>query len=415
MGAFEIRDYQLDIATRAHAILKKSKVVYLALQPRVGKTIASMKTAELYGSKNVLFITKLKAIGSVESDYRMMKPNFKLTVINYESIHKLSWLFDLVILDEAHGLGAFPKPSLRTKELKEKCWDLPLIYLSATPTAESLSQIYHQFWISKNSPFHAYTTFYKWAKDFVDVKKKFINGFALNDYKKTNESYVRTIIDQFMITFTQEQAGFTSFIEEEVIYVPIDKRIYKLMDILKRKKVYEMICGDTIVSDTPAKLQSHFHQLSGGTIKVSEEKSHIIDESKAWFIKSRFAGQKIAIFYQFIAERELLERVFPNNTSIPEEFNKSADLVFLSQMASGSQGTNLSTADCLIAYNISFSAMIYWQFRERMQTKDRKKSSKLFWIFSERGLEKHVYKAVSKKKTFTTSYFEKIIDKIKLD
>lgn len=410
---FELRDYQLDLANRAIPIMRQRKLVYLALQPRVGKTLTALKIAELYGARNVVFITKLKAIPSIEDDYRKMKPNFRLTVINYESVHKLNWIFDFVICDEAHCLGAFPKPSDRTKELKKKCWELPIVYLSATPTAESLSQIYHQFWISKNSPFHAYPTFYKWAADFVYVQKKWVSSFQINDYKKTNDEYVKAIIDPLFLNMTQKEAGFTSFVEEEVLTVPINKLLYKLMSVLEKNKVYQMKCGDWIVADTPARLQQVMHQISSGTIKVDENISHILDESKAWYIRSRFAGRKIAIFYQFVKEFEVLQKVFPKNTSTPEVFNAaSSDMVFLSQMSAGSQGTNLSTADDLIAYNISFSATIYWQFRERMQTKDRQKASKLYWIFSEYGLEKFVYEAVSKKKNFTVQYFEGATKKI---
>ena len=40
----------------------------------------------------------------------MLGPSFKITVINYESIHKIPQRgYDMVILDEAHSLGAFPK------------------------------------------------------------------------------------------------------------------------------------------------------------------------------------------------------------------------------------------------------------------------------------------------------------------
>lgn len=405
---FEFRPYQNEIADKGVHILRKYGIVYLALQPRTGKSLISLKISEIYGAKNVLFLTKLKAIASIEDDYNKYSPHFKITVRNYESIHKvLLWNFDLIICDEAHGLSGLPKPSMRTKALRDKVWDLPIIYLSATPTAESFSQIFHQFWISKNSPFARYKNFYQWSKDYVNVKKKYINGYDINDYSQAKEAEVKSAISPYMVNLSQEEAGFTSFIEEEVLYIPIDARIYKLMDILKKDRIFKMKCGDTIIAETPAKLQSLYHQLSGGTVKIDDQKSHIIDESKAWFIKTKFAGYKIAIFYQFVKELEILKKIFPENTNSPEEFNKNEHLTFLSQMASGSQGTNLSTADYLIGYNISFSATIYWQFRERMQNLLRTKKSKLYWIFSERGLEKEVHKAVVRKKNFTLNYFRR--------
>jgi hypothetical protein len=76
-------------------------------------------------------------------------------------------------------------------------------------------------------------------------------------------------------------------------------------------------------------------------------------------------------------------------------------------VVSGREGTNLSTADALVMYNIDFSATSYWQARARMQTKDRIKASKLYWIFSEKGIEHFVYKAVVKKQNYTKKFFSK--------
>jgi len=403
---FELRSYQRDIADKGIKVLKSKGLVYLAMQPRTGKSLTAMEIAQQYGAKRVLFLTKLKAIPSIESDYHNFKPAFRLTVHNYESMHKLNWDFDLVICDEAHCFSSFAKPSARAKMLKEKCWELPIIYLSATPTAESYSQIFHQLWISKNSPFAKYKNFYAWAREFVIVKKRKINGWDINDYSQAKETEVKEAIRDCMLHLSQQEAGFTSFIEEEILRVPIDKRIYELMKILKRDKVYKLKSGYTLIADTPVRLQSYFHQLSSGTVKVDETTRLTLDESKAYFIKSKFAGSKIAIFFKFIQEGEVLRKVFPDHTSSPEEFNKNDHLTFICQFSSGREGTNISTADYLIGYNIDFSATTYWQFRERMQTKDRVKLSKLFWIFSEQGIESAVHKAVSKKKNYTLSYFK---------
>src|SRR5690606_24994767 len=110
-----------------------------------------------------------------------------------------------------------------------------------------------------------------------------------------------------------------------IFYVDIDKRLYQLMRVLKDNKVYQMKkTGDYIVADTPVRMQQAFHQISSGTIITGEEgskKYHVLDETKAWFIKTKFAGQKIAIYYNFISEGEILRRVFPNHTNDPDIFN----------------------------------------------------------------------------------------------
>ena len=65
----KLRDYQIELSSKANEILKEKKIVYLNMQPRTGKTLTALNTAKLFNAKNVLFITKKKAISSIQSDY----------------------------------------------------------------------------------------------------------------------------------------------------------------------------------------------------------------------------------------------------------------------------------------------------------------------------------------------------------
>jgi len=76
------------------------------------------------------------------------------------------------------------------------------------------------------------------------------------------------------------------------------------------------------------------------------------------------------------------------------------------QMVSGREGISLKKADCLVNYNIDFSALSYWQSRDRMTTKEST-ASDVYWIFAERGIETKIYKTVTKKKDYTLKHFEK--------
>jgi hypothetical protein len=100
----ELRDYQQDIALKGIDILKKHNILYLALAVRLGKSATSMEIAKLYGAKNVLFLTKKKAITSIEEDYMEFgyDKHFKITIVNDESMHKIDGKFDLVVHDEHH-------------------------------------------------------------------------------------------------------------------------------------------------------------------------------------------------------------------------------------------------------------------------------------------------------------------------
>jgi len=117
----ELRTYQKEISKKATGILNHYKFVYLAMEVRTGKTLTSLDIANNFlRIHNVLFITKKKAISSIEEDYEKLQPTYSIKVTNYEQLHnidKRAW--DVVIVDEAHSLGAFPKPSKRAKQVKE--------------------------------------------------------------------------------------------------------------------------------------------------------------------------------------------------------------------------------------------------------------------------------------------------------
>jgi hypothetical protein len=66
----------------------------------------------------------------------------------------------------------------------------------------------------------------------------------------------------------------------------------------------------------------------------------------------------------------------------------------------------LKNADFLVALNIDFSAVTYFQFKDRMTTLDRKENT-LYWVFATGGIENSIYKRVLHKKHYTLSCFRK--------
>jgi hypothetical protein len=400
-----LRDYQEDISKKANHILKSKGMVYLCMSVRTGKTLTSLETSRLFGAKRVLFLTKKKAISSIESDYINFRydKHFELLVHNDESMHKIDGKFDLVVHDEHHRFGSFPKPSLGAKTYKKMFGHLPAIFLSGTPSPENYSQFYHQFWCSLFSPFKE-INFYKWAANYVNIKMKHLGYAQVKDYTDADINKIMSVIKPYIITFTQEQAGFTSEIEEEVLKVKMKSSTYEMCNRLRKDLVIEGK-EQVILADTSVKLQQKLHQMYSGTIKFESGDSMVIDLSKAEFIYSYFKDKKIGIFYKFVEELNALKTIFGDKLTINlDEFNDSDKSIAL-QIVSG-EGISLKNADFLVFYNIDFSATSYWQARDRQTTIDRK-FNKVYWVFSEGGIEEKIYKSVIKKKSYTTNHFKK--------
>ena len=401
------RDYQQSIIDKSVKIFNTSSFVYLAMEVRTGKTLTSLGVADRLGVRSVLFITKKKAISSIEEDHNLLKPSYDLTVINYESVHKLPKnKYGMIICDEAHSMGAFPKPSKRAKQVKELIqYSSPyVILLSGTPTPESFSQMYHQLYGIPNNPFIKCKNFYAFSKLYVNVKQRKINGMFINDYSNGLQK-ILDHIDPYVINYTQKLAGFKTETTENILYVDLKESTNKIIKRLKKDRVIEGK-DEVLLADTPAKLMIKVHQLCSGTIKFESGNSTILDYSKAEFIYNKFNNKKIAIFYKFTQEFKALKEIYKEQiTNDLEEF-KTTDKCIALQIVSGREGISLKEAECLVYYNIDFSATSYWQSRDRMTTKERKHNN-IYWVFSTGGIEKDIYKAVVKKKDYTLAHFKR--------
>lgn len=405
----EFRDYQERIIKEGYNILREHRFLYLAMEVRTGKTLTSLGIANtLACGYNVLFITKKKAMSSINEDYELFNPDFKLTVINYESLHKVpekGW--HTIIVDEAHSLGAFPKPSSRAKAVRllSRINNPYMIFLSGTPTPESYSQMYHQVFGVLNNPFNQYKSFYKFAKDYVNVTQKKINGFNINDYSD-GKKQILDDMEKYTISYTQEEAGFESSIDEEILEIPVKEATYELCSRLKRDLVIEGK-EEVILADTGVKLMSKLHQMYSGTVKFESGNSAVLDTSKAEYIKWKFTENRLGIFYKFKAELDAIKQVFGDDVCTTlEDFDSGKAKHIALQIVSGREGISLRNADFIVFYNIDFSATSYWQARDRMTTKDRK-HNKVYWLFAKNGIEKKVYRAVSNKKDYTLKHFRK--------
>jgi len=406
----ELRPYQVDISKSGCNILSKSYILCLAMEVRLGKTFTSLEICRLMGFRSILFLTKKKAISSIQSDANQILPGHDIVVTNYESIHKVDRSdFQVIICDESHTMSAFPKPSLRAKQVRSlvmTCGYPKVILLSGTITPESYSQIYHQFWVHPMNPFKEFANFYRWSDIYVNKFQKKINGLMVNDYSYGKENEIMSVVSPYIITYTQKQAGFSTEIEEEVLYVEMPDIVKNIYKKLERDLVVEGK-EEAILADTPAKLMQKLHQLSGGTIKFESGKSMVLSTFKAEFLKTQFATSKIGIFYKFKEELNALTQVFGDDlTTELDEFDSGNFKAIALQIVSGREGISLKNADYLVFYTIDFSAVSYWQARDRMTTINRL-NNKIYWIFSVDSIEDKIYKAVKSKKSYTLNVFKK--------
>lgn len=390
----KLKNNQIVKSKQIAEIIDKYNIAYLFGEVRSGKTGTALNVAKLLETKKTLIITKKKAIGDIEKQYNYFGFSFDLTVINYESLHKLEdFAYDFVIIDEAHSISAFPKPSQRTKLIRGKFYSKRILLMSGTPAIESYSQWYHQFWISIFSPFSEYKNFYRWADKFVNKKEKKIGTHSIICYSDSKVEPIDAVLKPYVVKMTQADAGIKISIEENILYVETPDKIKKVAETLLRDRVVK---GKEkyIIADTPAKLQSKIHQIYNGSCIVEDEngitEAVVLDTFKVDFIKECFKDKKIIVMYYYQAEKIMLEK---------------AGVDHIQQ--SSTEGVNLSDYDVIVYLNFGFSGKNFVQSRDRLSSVTRTKKNQIYFIFERGGINEKIYNRVSKKQDFNLRTFKK--------
>ena len=409
----ELRLYQEAAASKIAALLKNEGCAYLAGEVRTGKTLTALAAAQRLGYKRILFVTKLKAIPSIQKD--ALNLGLHIVVTNYEKLKKYRFSeWDLLILDEAHSVGSYPKPGLRFKNLCTINYR-NICLLSGTPSPESFSQLFHQFKLTRRL-WHRYSNFYEWAKKYVSVEQKRVGtGQVVNDYSNANKELILKEIEPYTVKVTQKQAGFETQIEESVKYVQMNPITYEIAKDIINDGISQTE-AHTILADTGAKKLSKLRQIYSGSAIDEEGEKWIFDKSKAEYIERNYKGSKIAIMYTFDAEGKMLRETFGDRaTDSPEKFNSDSDAVFIGQVRASREGVNLSSAEYLIFYGIDYASLSYLQARDRASFLGRTTRCRVHYVFALNGIEPRVLQRVRTKKDFTVSHFRSIREQLSKD
>ena len=401
----QLRDYQKVASRKLTRLCQIKKCAYLSGECRTGKTMVALSVVKNMALEKVLIITKKKAIPSIESDVEKMNLEKVVSITNFEQLKNFkgtSW--NMIIVDEAHSVGAFPKPSQRYLNILKLRYN-SIILMSGTPSPESFSQLYHQWSLTPFLWSH-YQNFYRWASDYVDVKEKRVGtGIVIKDYSDARQSRILKDIEPYTVQMPQKEAGFTQEIEEEVHMVKMSKRTYRLALRIIKDGVIGNPKGKSVVADTGAKVMSKLRQIYNGHVITENHGAVVFDKSKIKYIKNNFCG-RIAILYCFIAEGKMLREYFGDRaTDDPDVFNALSDSVFIGQVKSCREGVNLSSADHLIFLGIDYSALSYLHGRERASFLGRDRKNKIHYIFAEKGIEPKVYDVVKLKESYTINHY----------
>lgn len=414
----ELREHQKRACDLARPILDKRGVVLLALQQRLGKTLCALTLAnEARDGGKVLFVTKKAAIPSILADSEAMGGwGDSLVVCNYESLHKLNMGFSVVVLDEAHRLSAFPKPSKAPRQVRAICAGAAkVIMLSGTPAIESSAQWFHIFWATALGPWRHYgggvMSFYKWFKDYgVPKTIRIAGGQEVNDYSEV-KSIVADEVMPFAVSMTQEEVGFRQQAQVIPHYIA-DHEALRIGARLKNHGIIEMD-GREVVAETPAAILQKSAMACGGTMIDDEgEPVRRDDVAKLRYLIGKLTeGRQYAIFTQYIEERGLVSDALRNAgfgvTTSMDDFRAGGAQCFVGSIKRYCEGVDLSWMDgAMILYSLTWSGSTYSQILDRMANWDRVEPIKVHVLLVKDSVEEQIFSAISSKQAFNAKFYK---------
>jgi len=386
--------HQIEGAEWSLTTLQLYGLAYIAWQERVRKTGTAILTAENAKAKRILVITKKKAIPGWKEHIAKLPTKKHYTVINYESVHKVSGSHDLIILDEAHhAISSTGRPSSTWKKVYKHTRGKAILYLSATPYAEHLGLIYHQLKLSDWSPFPE-RNFYDWFRKYGISNLTRTPYGLVEQYNKYKDDEILGRMKHLFSFKTRKQAGIEHEPTANLVVVPLDPYTVKLMKELLIHSVIE-IEGNQIVCDSPMKLRVTHYQLEGSTLKLEVGSLTLPTREKAMYILANYDTTKVAIMAHFIAEREMLQQMFPETVILSSDGD--------------AEGVDLSHIPKLIVYSMSEKTSKFTQRLARQANHDRKTPIEVdVLVGGKPGIGAAMYDSVAiKKENFNKNSYDK--------
>lgn len=413
--------------------LEKHGICVLNGQQRVGKTLISIAAAAHFGG-DILFLTKKTAIKDIQGALESYGLD-GVTVINYESIHKVEakpWR--LIICDECHALGAFPKPP--------KVWTLVNqhfkrtgakgLLMSGTPFIESLAKAYGIVCVTGRGPWVDFPTFNRWWNPQHHYKKgvgggygvyaakvRRVGGLEAPDYAQVHRDKVMADILPIMVEITRKEAGFKVTDATHVLCELENRALASISQRIRKEGIVEVEDSEgstrVCVYDTPASRSQGAHMVGGGTLIDEDGEAFVLGGvdahyRAAWIRNGAKVGKQYVIQTEFIHERFLLlDFLGPLATDDLEEFKSGAYRFVVLSLKSYSMGIDFSWLDgTQILYSMCWSGGHFDQVCDRQLNFTRTKPAIVAIPLLKGGIDRAVYEGVTTKGKFNASIYREI-------
>ena len=381
---------------------------YIVASPRTGKTRPAIEF--LRDVENVLVLTKKAAVPGWHSELEALGVT-GWTVTNYEAVRSKNWastaVWGALVCDELHATSKYPKPCLVAPIIAKLKVLGARIGISATPCAESYSQLFHQAKALKMPLWTEFKDFYAFFRAYGVPDLIRANGRMLETYKKVD---VRAW-DEFaaLCCVVDRQKVVADFVEAENILCPIETpEVLEMCKTLKRDGILR-IGGRVVVAETPLAVAQKCQQICAGVVLDDSGAPLAVWDGKVRWLE-RFKNARIAILTGFRAEVGAISRMWSSVsiTDDPLAFQRGEAQWFVGSIQRFNSGVDLSCADAIVFTSCPWSSVMFIQARERLLRRDRKRSAPVYFPVVRGGIDESIYKIVAlEKRDFNSKIYDR--------
>lgn len=365
---------------------------------RTGKTRPVLEF--LRGVENVLVLTKKTAVVGWWSEMDLMGIDGATWVVtNYEQIRTVGWdmsrKWGALVCDEAHTMATFPKPNQMAPIVAKLAILGPRIGLTATPCAESYSQLFHQAKALKWPIWTEFKNFYAWHKVYGIPDPFRAHGRTLESYKKV-KPLAWEEFKQFCVIVDRQEV-MPDFVEAQEHLVRIEApEVLEMCQKLKRDGVL-YVEGRAVVADSPLALAQKCQQITAGVVLDDQGQALQVNTVKRDWVLGKFAGACVAILTQFRAEVGLY-----GGTDDREAWIGNGGM-FVGNIQRFARGVDLSKAEALVLTGCPWSAEAHQQAKDRILRQDRVRPAPVYFPVIAGGIDEMIYQRVAIEKAFFTA------------
>ena len=330
--------------------------------------------------------------------------HFQLFAKLATKLERVPW--DLVVIDESQGIK--DRGSAQSRAARRMRHAHRRLALSATPLDKSPIDIWAQMRFVDHTVLGL--EFRPFEQDYC-----YRGGFK-NHEVKFHASRLPTLLSRLEPYVFRLDKNFLQLKPMHVHMVPVDllgaqRKLYAAM------AVHGIVKFGAVAIPAPLSVtrQAKLEQITGGTIKDLDGRSHVIGMAKARRLRTLAGrlGTPLVVFCKYLAEIPLIEAALPpgarvgvltgavtgaERTQLIQDFQAGRVDYLVCQMRTGGVSIELTAAANMVFYSMNFSLIDFTQVIGRLHRGSQTREVNIYVLYASDSVDEKIIQEIEEKK-----------------